>query len=240
MELPNEVNHFFLGEGRDKLIIGLSPSHHLTIHFGTNSGIADIHTTDQRKSVLEKHVPIVKISHEQLQELGRGLEEKIGPMLNKTLHSKRINLGKLQRHNHSLIRLGFNEEFYKALLLLKKKKLKLKKEIDDSHFDSMHALPCQIKEEETQRAYIVQRIKNGNVRFEGIITFPHPGLGRRPYFIHRKDLRRFLLEFLTIILNALEELGIKLHPSVINQFERYKLGQVGDLKKFLEDLRPMN
>lgn len=104
LTLPNDIQPFFIYEGKELTTIGLIPPFYLTIHYGKKSGIADVHLTRQAKTKeLTKHITLVQIPRDKiaviLEDFGRQISNLYAQQIVKT----RINLGKLGRHKRILV-----------------------------------------------------------------------------------------------------------------------------------------
>ncbi|HEV2500039.1 MAG TPA: hypothetical protein VGY31_10715 [Terriglobia bacterium] len=88
--------------GADKLIffVGVGREHY-TLHFGSNSGVVDLHRTWWDEGGVERHETLFALSHTDIPTL---LRELSGPLRNFPRLIRRLRLGWLARHRIRVLR----------------------------------------------------------------------------------------------------------------------------------------
>ncbi|MDP2187846.1 MAG: hypothetical protein Q8J69_04100 [Sphingobacteriaceae bacterium] len=215
LTLPQDIQPFFIYEGKELTTIGLTPKYHLTVHYGRKSGVADMHLTRQANTNVEKqYITLLEIPRGLVEPLINQLDKQIAEVFEKKMFSDRINLGKLGRHNCFLIS-GKADIFPEDIIYFKKKKIKLLKRIKLNIDDSVVLRPQSLRITKSNEPFFVYSVKNGRIKFNGHIFFWGLENSRKPYFVRPKSLVNLSKEILNKIMDISSQSGVVFFPCLI-------------------------
>ncbi len=166
IEVPDLFFRFNPHDGKEKITLGpIDNQKHLTIHFGTKSGILDIHIKNEDDG---KYETIFQIDHSLIVQIA----EKIGSSIDSDIKkefSRYINVGRLNRYNCVLQTFSENlvETFFKRNEA--KTKFKLRKDISVSDFENTFFWPEDAIALNDHDYFIVHRIRNGFLVTNGVV-----------------------------------------------------------------------
>lgn len=185
-------------EGKEKFTFGpLAENRHLTVHFGTRSGVLDVHLKNESTGDYET---ILQIEHSKIIQL----VEKIGDAFQTELlkeFSTRINVGKLIKYNCILQIVSESSllDFFKSNIA--KTKFKLRKNILADDFDNMFIWPEEAVEMKEQVCFVVHRIRNGFPSPNGIVfKLKDPKNSRKFIYIKFSRIRGHVQRLLSPIM----------------------------------------
>ncbi len=217
LHFPEEMRHFFIAVremvGNEKIVVGISPTMHLTVHFGTQSKVLDIHLTDETKIGAEKYKTLFKIEHEKGLQLLKEVTAGIIKKLPQVYLRKRINLGKLKHHNCIFSKLDGVEDVLPNLIHQNKKRVKLARSAKKSALVSLIKTADDLRKEPHGRLFIVYKVRRGKWINQGFIWYPPNLKGNRPFFVTRKNFNTFQKYVLQLFLTKANQLGF-LHDDV--------------------------
>lgn len=210
---PEPARHFFVAirdnPGGEKMVIGLTQTTHLTIHFGMKSKVLDVHYTDERFHIGDerRHKTLLEIPHEYLKPLAHHLDNILMPKLLACYTKQRINLGKLGRHHCILSRMTGDDLNNSEWVSIKKKRVKLARSFSNRSLNNLLCRPQELPPVPSSH-YMVHSIKHGKLIPQGFIWFPPNNPYRKPFFVKFKDMKQMNSAFLSEFIAKYLELGL--------------------------------
>jgi hypothetical protein len=230
------LDNFFIWFGdkpkSNKITIGIGEGNiHYTILFNEYKKVLDIHKTIELPNGEKKYTPLFKMGFFTLMRLLVLFKKNQMRLIRTHWLSKRINLGKLKKRNLILFPMG-NDEGQAAIFfdLKRKKKMKLRNEIDTNEFLSLYKYPEEI-ENYAGKAFWAYSVKGGNLKLEGIIN--QPSWDKRTqsfFFISKKAFSLFRKQSNIIAFNILNKLNFENKAEIMPQFSK-RLREMYSLKK---------
>ncbi|MBP7388772.1 MAG: hypothetical protein KA841_00130 [Chitinophagales bacterium] len=217
LHLPEQMRHLFIAVreivGNEKIVVGLSETSHLTIHFGSKSKVFDIHLTDESKSE-EKHQTLFKIQHERGLELMKHLADVIMKLLPKVWMARKINLGKLHHHNCVLNKMDEVDDILQGLIVAKKKKVKFGKSFKKSSALQLITTPDSLRKNKKGRIFMVFKVRKGKWLNQGFIWYPPNTFNGKPYFVSNKSFNQMRRLLMQTLLEKCDELEVFIHSDI--------------------------
>jgi hypothetical protein len=194
--LPEEIAkygiYFGSAAGNEKVVVTLGEGKHLTIHFGTKSGVLDIHITNENETDPDKKwKTLFKIRHYALYRMLVHMKRFYPYILRKHWLKDRITIGKLKHYNCILESISGKPEYEERFFRIQNKgrKVRFKDQIK-FNISELYCLPDDLLED-TGEMYRIQRIRNGRLRYQGMLMRNNT-LGKKTfYFISKKNFNAF-------------------------------------------------
>lgn len=216
---PEPTRHFFVAirdnPGGEMIVIGLTKTTHITIHFGMKSKILDVHYTDETfsKGDARRHKTILQIPHEKLDPLAEHLENTLTPVLVSCFMGCKINLGKLGRHNCILGQMTGDDLEQNKFVKLKKGKMKFPRSFDKEFLRALFLYPQELPSKPASH-YLVYKIRNGRLVRQGFIWFPKDKPTRKPFYVKFKHFNMMTRVIQKELMTKHLELGIYYNKEV--------------------------
>jgi len=228
--LPPELTKlriFTSGEiDNEKVSLSFGEGMHYTLHFGARSKVLDVHVKDEANGTYTR---LVGIPHFTLLRAFVTLHKHFKTGLRRYFLGNRINLGKLNRHNCVLVKVGGEENLFSSFIKEKRKgryskSYKFNKALDKETYESLFLLPRDIFE--TDCGYFdVFKLKKGHPRKIGnVFKDPRKPDSRNLFFISRENWRMFQAVIDLSIMTAVDNMTFEGH-ALIQQKVRAAMGK---------------
>lgn len=196
---------------KEKIVIGLGSGKHLTIHFGTNSKVFDVHVKDEANKE-NPYTTLIKIPHDQLkmimEEVELWLKNNQG-----NLSPMKINIGWLNRKGCVFMKLDVTDATSEKFIKSKGKRFKMIDKISHSTLSEILLYSEEVKVD-TGISYLVCQIHKKGITLYGILFYPYKNY--KPYFLSLNTLKKYGLELLQTLLRKINDLDIECNDDVKN------------------------
>lgn len=205
LSLPQELRNFFVwfntNPGAEKISFGVgNDGDHYTIRFWSRKRYLDLHVTNEKTG---KRKTIFEISYYGVFRLLVKLQ-KIQPILLRK-YLRRINLGKLKHHNCILFAHNLNEDSLKDFVLIKKGRIKFRKNADLEGLSKFFIEPDQIH---TSNAEIFQvyKVKKGRILRQGFLyKTENNKITNRFIFFTKRNFAGYNRQLAIVMFNLLKQ-----------------------------------
>ncbi|MEM6736367.1 MAG: hypothetical protein AAF620_09900 [Bacteroidota bacterium] len=200
IKLPDALKRIFIysndTKGNEKIVMGLSEKYHITLHWGTQSKVLDLHFKNQTNG---EYFTVFRLRYFSAARLVVRFLQLLREDLS-ILMSRRytINLGKLGKYKKVLIKVGGNIEDYRSFLKFssKNKRIKLATKISPQGINNIHLEPPNVKVlEEVMYVVMSRDVKPEAIAVRNLFN-PY---SRKLHYIKFSDIKKILMrEFETI------------------------------------------
>jgi len=229
------AGNFFLWfgnkSGRGKITIGTDEDgSHYTLLIDEVKRVINIHKTYEGKNRPKKYEQIFEMSFFTFRRFIVLYKRTDLNLLEKYWLAKRINIGKLKRHDTILFPMVEDEGFAKNFVDIRRsRKIKLRREIPLEPLLTIQKFPDEIPDCK-ESVFWVWSTRRGRMRNQGLI-FRHP-LDKRErsyFFLTKKNFARYQRDSAITLFNVLKQLDFK-----------YKNTVIGYMHQTLEERFPKN
>lgn len=206
--------------GREKITVGGNPGYHFTLMWNGRERALNLHKTIDSSDSKPLHVPLFKIKLFTLLRFLVLYSRINGDIIKKYQGASRINIGKLKRYHLTLLPTKFSEEQRHILIDVKrKKKLKIKSEINQEAVFSLYKQPDEIMNIECNK-FIACSTRKGRLRMEGIIWRGDGEANRKSYyFLKRRNINIYTKELSIAMVKILRTLPFENKKEILIQME---------------------
>jgi hypothetical protein len=210
----------------EKVSLSLGDGMHYTLHFGSKSKVMDVHLKDEATG---EYTRLVGIPHFTLMRAFVYLHKHFKTGLRRYFLGNRINLGKLNRHNCVLVKVGGEEKLLSSFVKEKRKgryskSYKFSDTLDKETYKSLFLLPKDIFN--TDCGYFdVFKIKRGHPRKIGnVFKDPRRPGSRNLFFVSRENWRMFQAVIDLSVMTAVDNMKFE-GQAMIQQKVRATMGK---------------
>jgi len=222
--LSLDPNHFsiFVQEaaGNEKIVIKWNAGEHYTIHFGTKSGIIDVHRTREAPGRKPKHQTLLQIPHAALAEFGAAITPHL-PEIIAGFTPMKPKLGRL-RHRHMVAMVADPSEMVKIGAFRsrnKGRKLQLAKGHELIDPDAIYR---HIDQELPVGSYLLMQARKGALRTKGFLYVTEGPAGKLFGVVPKQKTNALSALFAPVFGQLLETAGSPMGRKARALFKRHE------------------
>lgn len=225
VQTPKELRPFTLyfkeTPPNEKIVIKMDKwDVHYTIEFGFQKKKLNIHrTTEIRGSKQKKYKHLVTIRHFTLGRVLVYLKYNFPHLLQRYFFSKKINQGKLNRHNCILMPLECNQDKFANWMVVEKKKFRFSKKLKLPNPEDIYVIPDEINDCHS-KSFIVYKVYRGNLRMQGFIyKQTNKSNSKSFFFISKRNLNHFMRDYAVLLYGIFQQINFKGKPKILTEME---------------------